>query len=149
VEPFGRGDTLVTMVSGVNHITLSVSDLERAFRFYVDLLGLRPVARWYKGAHLTAGDLWVCLSLESDIIDRSLSQTYDHIALSVSDADFSPLRDRLLHAGVFQWQQNHSEGDSFYFLDPDGHKLEIHVTSLPDRINSLRQRPPKDLVLFS
>jgi hypothetical protein len=25
------------------------------------------------------------------------------------------------------WQDNHSEGPSLYFLDPDGHELEIHA----------------------
>ena len=137
------------MVSGVNHITLSVSDLDRSFHFYVDLLGLRPVARWYKGAHLLAGDLWVCLSLESEFANRIPSATYDHVAWTVSAGDFPSLREWLLRERVVEWQQNHSEGDSFYFLDPDGHKLEIHVTTLQDRIASLRQTPPKDLVLYS
>jgi catechol 2,3-dioxygenase-like lactoylglutathione lyase family enzyme len=47
------------MISGVNHITLSVGDVDRAFRFYVETLGARPLARWSKGAYLLAGDLWL------------------------------------------------------------------------------------------
>ena len=43
------------MIRGVNHITFSVRDLEVSFRFYTKVLGLRPVARWYKGAYLEAG----------------------------------------------------------------------------------------------
>ena len=71
------------MVTGLNHVTLSVVDLDRAFRFYSEALGLRPVARWYKGAYFTAGDSWICLTLESDLSERSLNPTYDHIAFTV------------------------------------------------------------------
>lgn len=136
------------MVTGLNHITLSVVDLDRAFRFYSESLGLRPVARWYKGAYLAAGEFWVCLTLESEQIDRPLNPTYDHVAFTVSDSDYQTLCARLTDAGVKQWQENHSEGDSFYFLDPDGHKLEVHVSDLERRLEALRRTPPRELVLF-
>jgi hypothetical protein len=55
---------------------------------------------------------------------------------------------RILEAGAVCWQENHSPGDSFYFLDPDGHKLEIHVATLAERIEALKSVPPRDLVLF-
>jgi hypothetical protein len=106
------------------------------------------VARWYRGAYLAAGDLWLCLTLEADLSDRPLNPTYDHIAFSVSEPDFRPLCSRLIDAGAPRWQENHSEGDSLYFIDPDGHKLEIHTTGLRSRIEALKRRPPKELVLF-
>ena len=136
------------MVTGLNHVTLSVVDLDRAFRFYSETLGLRPVARWYKGAYLTAGDFWICLTLESELIERPLNATYDHIAFTVPASDYNALCARLTDAGAREWQENHSEGDSFYFLDPDGHKLEIHVTDLESRMEALRRMPPRELVLF-
>ncbi|WP_158944171.1 VOC family protein [Granulicella sp. S190] len=136
------------MVTGLNHITLSVNDLDRAFGFYTSVLGLRPVARWYKGAYLAAGDLWLCLSLEKDIPNRSLNPTYDHVAFSVSEKDFHPLCSRIVTAGAKLWQENHSEGDSLYFLDHDGHRLEIHVSNLESRIEALKQHPPKELVFY-
>lgn len=142
------GVSLWDMVTGLNHITLSVADLDRAFRFYSESLGLRPVARWYKGAHLAAGEIWVCLTLESELTNRPTNPTYDHIAFTVSDSDYQTLCARLTDAAVQQWQENHSEGDSFYFLDPDGHKLEIHVSDLERRLESLRRTPPRELVLF-
>jgi catechol 2,3-dioxygenase-like lactoylglutathione lyase family enzyme len=52
------------MIGGLNHITLSVRDIDRSFRFYVETLGAKPLARWRKGAHLLAGDLWLCLTLD-------------------------------------------------------------------------------------
>jgi glutathione S-transferase fosA5 len=137
------------MITGLNHLTLSVADLDRALVFYTDVLGLKPVARWYGGAYLAAGDLWFCLALEVNLSDRPLNLTYEHIAFSVSEADFQPLRSRLTDTGAPRWQENHSEGGSLYFLDPDGHKLEIHTTGLKSRIEALKKSPSKDLVLFA
>jgi catechol 2,3-dioxygenase-like lactoylglutathione lyase family enzyme len=136
------------MVTGLNHVTFSVNDLDRAFGFYTDVLGLKQVARWYKGAYLAAGDLWLCLSLEKDIPNHPLNHSYDHIAFSVSEKDFQSLCSRIVDAGAELWPENHSDGDSLYFRDPDGHKLEIHVTDLKSRVEALKQHPPRDLILF-
>ena len=135
------------MISGLNHTTLAVRDLEQSFLFYTHLLGLQPVARWYKGAYLLAGDHWICLTLDPQMRSGPLPE-YTHFAFTVAPARFPALRDRLQAAGVTSWQQNHSHGESFYFLDPDGHKLEIHDSDLTSRLASLRQNPPRDLMLF-
>ena len=72
---------LDTPVRGVNHITLVVRDLDRAFRFYVNLLGCRPRARWARGAYLEAGSLWLCLELDARAGERQIDDS--HVALSV------------------------------------------------------------------
>ena len=56
---------------------------------------------------------------------------YTHYAFTVAEADFEPFSNKLEQAGVTVWKQNKSEGASFYFLDPDGHKLELHVGTSP------------------
>lgn len=125
------------MIRGVNHITIAVSDLERSLRFYCDLLGLRGQVRWDGGAYLTLGELWICLSCDA----VRPSGDYCHLALDLADADFAACCDALRAAGVVEWKQNRSEGASFYFLDPDGHKLELHCGTLASRLASLRQHP--------
>jgi catechol 2,3-dioxygenase-like lactoylglutathione lyase family enzyme len=40
------------MIGALNHVTFSVRDLERAFTFYQQVLGLRALARWDRGAYL-------------------------------------------------------------------------------------------------
>lgn len=50
------------MLTGLNHLTLAVSDLDRSFEFYRHLLGFTPHARWQGGAYLSLGALWLCLS---------------------------------------------------------------------------------------
>jgi catechol 2,3-dioxygenase-like lactoylglutathione lyase family enzyme len=44
------------MIQSINHITLSIADVERSFAFYTTVLGFRPVAKWPKGDYLLAGD---------------------------------------------------------------------------------------------
>ena len=38
-----------------------------------------------------------------------------------------------------QWKQNESEGHWFYFLDPNGHKMELHVGHLTSRLKFVNQ----------
>ncbi|WP_374338324.1 VOC family protein [Leeia sp.] len=131
------------MLAGLNHLTLATADLDRSFRFYVTLLGCRPHARWARGAYLSLPGLWLCLSLAPDTQPR---KDYTHYAFSVTD--FDRARQCLLEAGVTVWKDNHSEGDSLYFLDPDGHRLEIHSGDLHSRLATCQQQPYADMVFF-
>ena len=125
------------MITGVNHITIAVSDLDASLAFYVDLLGMLPKVRWDRGAYLTAGDIWLCLTLDKP----KPAEDYSHIAFSISKKDFADLSQRLTESEAIQWQPNTSEGDSLYILDPDGHKLEFHLGDLESRLNHLKHNP--------
>lgn len=135
------------MLTGLNHLTLAVTDLERSFAFYKDLLGFQPAAIWNTGAYLSLGNLWLCLSLDDK---RAAGQTpdYTHYAFDIAQDAFDAFRARLLAAGVAEWRQNKSEGDSFYFLDPDGHQLEAHVGSLASRLAKCRAAPYAGMHFF-
>ncbi|MFC0509675.1 VOC family protein [Asaia spathodeae] len=131
------------MLQGGNHVTLCVTDLSRALAFYQDLLGCPLRARWDRGAYLEAGSLWLCL--ECAPADICLPRRDDtHLAFTVSAAAFTVLSARL-SGEVTIWKTNKSEGESLYFLDPDGHKLEIHVGSLATRLAHWRHHPPATL----
>lgn len=52
------------MLQSLNHLTLSVSNLQTSLTFWRDLLGLQLHAEWDTGAYLTCGDLWICLSYD-------------------------------------------------------------------------------------
>ena len=135
------------MISGVNHVTLAVSDLDRSFRFYADLLGCRPVARWDRGAYLAAGDLWLALIVD-DTVRAAVRPDYTHIALSCPADAFAVLVRRLEGAGCVAWSENRSEGASHYFTDPDGHKLELHVGDLDSRLRHMRTAPWTEIAFF-
>ena len=121
------------MINGINHITFAVSDLEKSIMFYSELLGLKLIAHWDKGAYLMAGNMWVALNLDKNVISEP-SPDCTHIAFSILSTDYTKLKKRLEKAGVKRFKDNTSEGDSFYFLDPDGHKLELHYNSIEDRL---------------
>lgn len=39
------------MITGINHITLAIKDLNKSFAFYANVLGFKPLVRWDKGAY--------------------------------------------------------------------------------------------------
>ncbi|MEM7119777.1 MAG: VOC family protein [Pseudomonadota bacterium] len=128
------------MIRGINHITLSISDLDRSITFYTDVLGCGLVARWDDGCYLEAGALWLALVVEDSVRSTPLPE-YTHMAFDVAAADFSATADRVRQSGATVFQDNSTEGASLYFLDPDGHKLELHVGSLTTRLDAMRREP--------
>ena len=106
------------------------------------MLGLQLHAEWDTGAYLTCGDLWICLSYD---VSRNYvapqESDYTHYAFSIAPEDFEPFSYKLKQSGMTVWKDNKSEGQSFYFLDPDGHKLELHVGDLASRLTQCRERP--------
>lgn len=129
------------MVESINHVTLAVRDLDRSFSFYTGALGLHPVARWDTGAYLAAGEHWITLILDPATREGPLPE-YTHLAFSVSANSLAKVSERLREAGAEVWQVNATEGISFYFTDPDGHKLEIRTSGLAARLAADRREPP-------
>jgi catechol 2,3-dioxygenase-like lactoylglutathione lyase family enzyme len=135
------------VITGINHITLSIADVERSFEFYTTVLGCRPIAKWPKGAYLLAGATWIALVADQHTRPAALPE-YTHIAFSVSAQDIGPLGERIRASGATIWQENWTEGDSLYFLDPDRHKLEIHASDLASRIATAKAQPWDGLEFF-
>lgn len=128
------------MIRGLNHITVAVKNLEKSFEFYRDVLGFKPLMKHAKGAYFLAGDLWFCLDLDATTRPEALPE-YTHFAFTVEASDFPALADKIKKSGAKIWKENVSEGDSLYFLDPDGHKLEIHVGNWQTRLRSAKEKP--------
>lgn len=123
-------------VRGLNHLTLAVTDLERSIAFYRDLLGCDLRASWADGAYLEAGALWLCLSRDPAAVETQHAD-YTHYAFDVAPEAFDELSARI-RVGAQLWKNNRSEGASLYFLDPDGHRLELHVGTLASRLAHYR-----------
>ncbi len=137
----GAEMSIAPSVNGLNHVTLAVSDVARSVSFYRDVLGFSLRALWAEGAYLEAGTLWLCLS-KDDEAQLAPRPDYMHVAFSVSPDDYDALKARILSAAAL-WRDNTSEGASTYFLDPDGHKLEIHLGSLETRLRHYAAHPEK------
>lgn len=133
-----------TMISGLNHITLAVKNIEASFAFYRDVLGFTPLCKWEGSAYFLVGDLndhhalWFCLDRDAH---RQETSCRTHYAFSVSPEDFNALSERVMKSGAPIFKKNTSPGESLYFLDPDGHKLEIHAGDWKTRIAAKKENP--------
>lgn len=135
------------MITGLNHLTLSVSDIEASFDFYKNILGCQPLAKWKRGAYLLAGDLWLCLSLDSNT-DSKVASEYTHYAFNLSPENYEYYCQNIQQLKLKLWKDNTSEGDSLYILDPDNHKLELHVGNWRDRLAATKQNAYEDMDFF-
>ncbi len=121
------------MIISMNHITLAITNIHKSFEFYREVLGLRPLVKWDKGAYFLVGDFWFCLNVDKN---RQVNPCYTHYAFTVTKEQFDKLRDAIIACGAKIFKENTSPGDSLYFLDPDGHKLELHVGNWQNRIKA-------------
>ena len=133
------------MITGLNHITLAVRQLPISFDFYKGILGFKPLCRWPEGTYFLAGNLWFCLFEDPN---AAPGKGYTHLAFSIAAEDFLQMTDRLKKAHVPLWKENVSAGDSFYFLDPDGYQLELHVGDWQSRLAHKRNILGKTLSFF-
>ncbi|MEM9282174.1 MAG: VOC family protein [Verrucomicrobiota bacterium] len=123
------------MVTGLNHLTLAVKNLQRSIGFYTEILEFQIRRQTDHSCYLEAGILWLALVEEEADDFEVVANGYSHVAFSVDVVKFPEAKKKLSDAGVKVWQ--HSDTDSsFYFLDPDGYQLEIHTGDLESRLST-------------
>jgi len=128
------------MISGISHITLIVSDLERAALFLEKIFEAKEV---YCSGNNTfslssekfflVGDIWVCIMLG----DVRTERTYNHIAFKIDDSDFDDYFAKIKDIGAeirTPRPRIPGEGRSIYFYDFDNHLFELHTGTLPERL---------------
>jgi catechol 2,3-dioxygenase-like lactoylglutathione lyase family enzyme len=118
----------------LDHFGLEVRDLQRAERFYVEILGLAVVARFGDQILMDCGGQNLALfevarlplsaAERAQIIGHPLGR--GHHAFRVTREDFLSATPRFHEAGVetappIDW----GDHDCMYFLDLDGNLLEI------------------------
>ncbi|HCU6011389.1 TPA: VOC family protein [Legionella pneumophila] len=134
------------MITGINHINISVKDIECSFKFYKDVLGFKPLCKSEGSAYFLSGHpdepggLWFSLDLDRNRL-RKPSPCNTHFAFSVDDQEFDSLSQRIIESRAKIFKDNTSIGKSLYFLDPDDHKLEIHVGNWQARISAKKVNP--------
>ena len=119
------------MINGINHITISVKNIESAFLFYKNILKLKPVMKSNRSAYFLAGKIWIALDQQENYI---LSENYSHICFNISKRYYKKFIERIKENKIKEWQNNKTEGDSLYIIDDSGNKLEIHFSGLKERI---------------
>lgn len=114
-------------ISGFDHVTVVVTDPERAVAFYRDILGLQEVpspvtfpaaglkVRWFQAGNQ-------CLHLY--VSDNPDTASPRHFALHVDDARAA--REELAAKGLHIRETVEIPGaDRFFITDPDGNRIEM------------------------
>ena len=118
-------------VRRLDHFGVDVSDLDRAERFYTDVLGMTVEMRLPDQRLLRYGDGHCALFLRPDRVPGGLEQIENplgksHHAFEVSWEDLEGGRRLFASRGIphhapIDW----GDHDCLYFLDPDGNLLEL------------------------
>jgi catechol 2,3-dioxygenase len=125
----------------IGHVHLKVADIERAERFYVDLMGFHVTARYGMDAvFLSAGDNHHDLGLNTWQSKGGSppppgTTGLFHFAIRVpTRRDLAELFVRLTDAGVqFSGASDHLVSEALYLADPDGNGIEIYCDRDPSQ----------------
>ena len=116
----------------LEHVNMTVSELDRSIEFYVELLGLR--VRWRgrtddgaEAAHVGDDRCYLALfqAKEGGPLDVDYGRVgLNHFGIVVDDLDSA--RSRLAEAGVRpHFEPDYDPGRRLYFFDPDGIEVEL------------------------
>jgi len=127
----------------IGHVVIKVRDLERSARFYSEVMGLQ-VMKMEPGFKM---GFFACNGRDHHEIaaievgpDAPSPQLHaiglSHIAFRLCDeAHLRAAYDDLKAHGIkIVTAVNHGVTKSVYFMDPDGHQLEVYCDGLPDEV---------------
>ncbi len=123
-------------VTGFSHVTINVTTLARSLPFYSGLLGMVIVHQGEHDAYLTWGDAWLCLQEGVEAGTRQPGCGVDHLAFRIAAEGFAAAVALLkrAHVPIVREPVQRGAGWSVNFLDPDGTQLELHTSTLEERM---------------
>ena len=124
-------------LEGIDHIALSVRDVERSAKWYVDVLGFEPrlAGMWngiptFVGKGTTAIALFPLRGEANAVQSDGRAIRLLHFAMRADRKNFLAAQRELKQRGIEFEFQDHEVSHSIYFSDPDGHELEITTYQL-------------------
>jgi len=130
-------------LEGIDHLAMSVRDVERAAQWYIDVLGFERLheGMWdgipvFIGKGTTALALFPVRSHGTSRLSGPADVRMLHLALRANRQNFLAAQEELRRRGIKFEFQDHEISHSIYFRDPDGHKLEITTYDLEGRASS-------------
>ena len=120
-------------LEGIDHVAMSVRDVERAAQWYIDVLGFKRLHEGiWGGVPIFIGKGTTALALFPAKSDKPASGDIRmlHLALRANRKNFLAAQEELKQRGIKFEFQDHEISHSIYFHDPDGHALEITTYEL-------------------
>ena len=126
-------------ITGMDHIVLTVADIDRSLGFYTDVLGLKPerVEQFQKGevgfpsVRISEGTLIDLMKMNGPVVNEGIARNLNHFCLVAEGLDLEELIASLkandvpvLRGPVSRWGAR-GQAMSVYFLDPDGNEIEV------------------------
>ena len=124
-------------IDALDHVALSVRDIERSAQWYIDVLGFRRryEDKW-NGIPVFVGNGVAAIALfpaaeeiGSASVDRAAVRTL-HFAFRTDRENFLRAQEQLKKRAIAFEFEDHEISHSIYFRDPDGHKIEITTYEL-------------------
>ena len=122
-------------LEGIDHVALSVRDVEKAAQWYIDVLGFKKLydGMW-DGVPVFIGKGTTALALFPVRSKSNSGEPADirilHLAMRANRKNFIAAQEELKQRGIKFEFQDHEISHSIYFHDPDGHILEITTYEL-------------------
>jgi catechol 2,3-dioxygenase-like lactoylglutathione lyase family enzyme len=125
-------------LEGIDHVALSVSDVERSAEWYMDILGFeRKYEGMWNGVPTFIGKGATAIALFPARDHDSRTATLHagkihmlHLAFRANRKNFLAAQEELKRRGIRFQFQDHEISHSIYFRDLDGHQLEITTYDL-------------------
>jgi catechol 2,3-dioxygenase-like lactoylglutathione lyase family enzyme len=118
-------------LEGIDHVALSVRDVEQSAQWYIDILGFerRHEGMWngiptFISKGTTAIALFPLRTKATSETTRATVRML-HLAMRANRQNFLLAQSELRERGIKFEFQDHEISHSIYFHDPDGHELEI------------------------
>jgi catechol 2,3-dioxygenase-like lactoylglutathione lyase family enzyme len=129
-------------LEGIDHVALSVRDVERSAQWYIEVLGFeRKFEGMWDGVPVFIGKGTTALALfpvranERSPSSAAVASAKEagaqpeirmlHLAMRANRKNFLAAQEELKRRGIRFDFQDHEISHSIYFRDPDGHQLEI------------------------